>query len=705
MRHPHVLQLIMDSLRYWVLDMHVDGFRFDLASSLARQFHEVDRLSAFFDLVQQDPVVSQVKLIAEPWDVGDGGYQVGNFPPLWTEWNGKYRDTVRDYWRGEPGTVGDFASRLSGSSDLYEHSGRKPIASVNFVTAHDGFTIRDLVSYNEKHNDANGEGNNDGESHNRSWNSGVEGPTDDPEVQALRARQQRNFLVTLLLSQGVPMILHGDELGRSQQGNNNVYAQDNELSWMNWELEDWQEALLAFTKRVVKLRNEHPVFRRRRFFAGEVTRAGDAVADIAWFSPSGEHMTDADWSDGDAKALMVFLNGDGIPEPGRRGEPVFDDSFVIAFNASEKNLKFTIPDEVYGEGWVVVLDTHDDEAGSVSFFDDAVPFLPGPRVRGRVPVHGRAAQTPQRLTFPAVSYARGMSAYAWSPSDIPSLAGTTAVVTGANSGIGWHTAAELARHGADVTLAVRNLEKGEAAAARMREGAAGTLRVARLDLGSLTSVQEFAEAWDGPLGLLVNNAGLMTPPRYRQTEDGHELQFGTNHLGHFALTGRLLPALLAAPESRVVTVSSIAHHQGRADVVEGNPADRYRPTPAYGNSKLANLLFAFELQRRASLAGVALTSTAAHPGVASTGLVTSEQGLGVDPGRQAGRAAVPEAGLPVARGRRRCRRCTPPPTPLPAPTPAPSRCASPAASPAPPGPAGWPATSRSPRSSGRSART
>jgi len=377
MRHPHVLQLIMDSLRYWVLDMHVDGFRFDLASSLARQFHEVDRLSAFFDLVQQDPVVSQVKLIAEPWDVGDGGYQVGNFPPLWTEWNGKYRDTVRDYWRGEPGTVGDFASRLSGSSDLYEHSGRKPIASVNFVTAHDGFTIRDLVSYNEKHNEANGEGNNDGESHNRSWNSGVEGPTDDPEVQALRARQQRNFLVTLLLSQGVPMILHGDELGRSQQGNNNVYAQDNELSWMDWELEDWQEALLAFTKRVVKLRNEHPVFRRRRFFAGEVTRAGDAVADIAWFSPSGEHMTDADWSDGDAKALMVFLNGDGIPEPGRRGEPVFDDSFVIAFNASEKNLKFTIPDEVYGEGWVVVLDTHDDEAGSVSYFDDAVPFLPG----------------------------------------------------------------------------------------------------------------------------------------------------------------------------------------------------------------------------------------------------------------------------------------------------------------------------------------
>jgi len=378
MRHPHVLQLIMDSLRYWVLEMHVDGFRFDLASSLARQFHEVDRLSAFFDLVQQDPVVSQVKLIAEPWDVGDGGYQVGNFPPLWTEWNGQYRDTVRDYWRGEPGTVGDFASRLSGSSDLYEHSGRKPIASVNFVTAHDGFTIRDLVSYNEKHNEANGEGNNDGESHNRSWNCGVEGPTDDPAVQALRARQQRNFLVTLLLSQGVPMILHGDELGRTQQGNNNVYAQDNELSWMNWDLEDWQEELLAFTKRVVKLRNDHQVFRRRRFFAGEVTRAGDdAVADIAWFTPAGEHMQGSDWSDGESKALMVFLNGDGIPEPGRRGEPVYDDSFVIAFNASEKTIPFTIPDEVYGEGWVVALDTHDDEAGSVSFFDDAPPLLPG----------------------------------------------------------------------------------------------------------------------------------------------------------------------------------------------------------------------------------------------------------------------------------------------------------------------------------------
>jgi glycogen operon protein len=375
MRHPHVLQLIMDSLRYWVTEMHVDGFRFDLASSLARQFHEVDRLSAFFDLVQQDPIVSQVKLIAEPWDVGDGGYQVGNFPPLWTEWNGKYRDAVRDYWRGEPGTLGDFASRLAGSSDLYEHSGRKPIASVNFVTAHDGFTMRDLVSYNEKHNEANGEGNNDGESHNRSWNCGVEGPTDDPAVEALRERQQRNFLVTLLLSQGVPMILHGDELGRSQQGNNNVYCQDNELSWMSWDLAPWQQELLTFTKRVVALRKDHPVFRRRRFFAGEVTLAGGDAPDIVWFTPDGKHKDD--WGNAEDKTMMVFLNGDGIPEPGRRGEPVVDDSFLIAYNGSDQTIPFTIPSDVYGEGWVVSMDTNDDAAGSVTLFDEAVPLLPG----------------------------------------------------------------------------------------------------------------------------------------------------------------------------------------------------------------------------------------------------------------------------------------------------------------------------------------
>ncbi len=374
MRHPHVLQLIMDSLRYWVTDMHIDGFRFDLASSLARQFHEVDRLSAFFDLVQQDPIVSQVKLIAEPWDVGDGGYQVGNFPPLWTEWNGKYRDTVRDFWRGEPSTLGDFASRLSGSADLYEHSGRKPIASINFVTAHDGFTMRDLVSYNEKHNEANGEGGADGESHNRSWNAGVEGETDDEQILALRARQHRNFLATLLLSQGVPMILHGDELGRSQRGNNNTYCQDNELSWIDWELEDWQEELRAFTQRVVALRTEHPVFRRRRFFAGA---DGEEVGDIAWFSPDGSAMSAEDWRQDHAKSVMVFLNGDAIPEPDRRGEPVVGDSFLVAFNAGEESMKFTIPDEIYGEGWLVALDTHNDEAGSVSIFDDATTLLPG----------------------------------------------------------------------------------------------------------------------------------------------------------------------------------------------------------------------------------------------------------------------------------------------------------------------------------------
>ncbi len=374
MRHPHVLQLIMDSLRYWVLEMHVDGFRFDLASSLARQFHEVDRLSAFFDLVQQDPVISQVKLIAEPWDVGDGGYQVGNFPPQWTEWNGKYRDTVRDFWRGEPATLGEFASRIVGSSDLYEASGRKPIASINFVTAHDGFTLRDLVSYNEKHNEANGEGGQDGESHNRSWNCGVEGETDDPEVLALRLRQERNFLTTLLMSQGVPMMLHGDELGRTQQGNNNGYCQDNELTWMHWDLEDWQQELLAFAQRLVTLRAEHPVLRRRRFFVGA---EDDPVGDIAWFAPDGHNMHDADWGHNYARSLMVFLNGEAIPEPDRRGLPVVDDSFLVAFNAHYEPIEFTIPDEVYGNGWQMVLDTSDDQVGLVAGFEEVPPLLPG----------------------------------------------------------------------------------------------------------------------------------------------------------------------------------------------------------------------------------------------------------------------------------------------------------------------------------------
>nr|WP_250323958.1 glycogen debranching protein GlgX [Williamsia sp. CHRR-6] len=356
-RHPHTLQLIMDSLRYWVLEMHVDGFRFDLASTLARELHDVDKLSAFFDLVQQDPVVSQVKLIAEPWDVGEGGYQVGNFPGLWTEWNGKYRDTVRDYWRGEPATLGEFASRLTGSSDLYEATGRRPSASINFVIAHDGFTLRDLVSYNEKHNEANGEGNRDGESHNRSWNCGVEGPTDDPAVEALRARQQRNILATLALSQGTPMIAHGDEMGRTQLGNNNVYCQDSALSWMDWTLAQTNADLVEFTRRAFKLRRQHPVFRRRRFFAGRPIRSGDQVRDIAWLTPSAQEMTEADWDSGFGKSLAVYLNGNGIREKNAQGSKVVDDSFLMLFNAHHEPIDFVVPGDSYGSHWVGALDT------------------------------------------------------------------------------------------------------------------------------------------------------------------------------------------------------------------------------------------------------------------------------------------------------------------------------------------------------------
>ncbi|MFV9430108.1 glycogen debranching protein GlgX [Rhodococcus aetherivorans] len=356
-RHPHTLQLIMDSLRYWVTEMHVDGFRFDLASTLARELHDVDRLSAFFDLVQQDPVVSQVKLIAEPWDVGEGGYQVGNFPGQWTEWNGKYRDTVRDYWRGEPATLGEFASRLTGSSDLYEDTGRRPGASVNFVTAHDGFTLADLVSYNEKHNEANGEDNRDGESHNRSWNCGVEGPTDDPEVLALRGRQQRNMLATLILSQGTPMLAHGDEFGRTQQGNNNVYCQDNELSWVDWSLAESNADLVAFTRNVIALRTDHPVFRRRRFFEGRPIRSGDQSRDIAWRTPAGDEMMPEDWDSGFGKSLAVFLNGEGIPEPDQRGQRVVDDSFLMCFNAHHEPIEFVTPDGPHAEEWTVALDT------------------------------------------------------------------------------------------------------------------------------------------------------------------------------------------------------------------------------------------------------------------------------------------------------------------------------------------------------------
>ncbi|HEY7057762.1 MAG TPA: glycogen debranching protein GlgX, partial [Vicinamibacterales bacterium] len=369
MRHPHVLQLIMDSLRYWVLDMHVDGFRFDLAATLARELHDVDRLSAFFDLIQQDPIVSQVKLIAEPWDVGQGGYQVGNFPPLWSEWNGKYRDCVRDFWRGTDQTLAEFGSRLTGSSDLYQGTARRPYASINFISAHDGFTLRDLVSYNEKHNQANGEENRDGENHNRSWNCGVEGPTTDPAVLGLRARQVRNFLCTLLLSQGVPMVCGGDEIGRTQQGNNNAYCQDNDVSWYDWEHAD--QRLLHLTRRIIALRQKHPVLCRRRWFQGRAIR-GSQVSDIGWFTPAGTEMSDQDWQAGYAKSLGVFLNGSAIPTMDERGERVVDDSFYVMFNAHDAPVTFALPEAKWGERWTVILDTDEptdhldeEEAGSI----------------------------------------------------------------------------------------------------------------------------------------------------------------------------------------------------------------------------------------------------------------------------------------------------------------------------------------------------
>ncbi|MEU2561462.1 glycogen debranching protein GlgX [Streptomyces longispororuber] len=360
MRHPNVLQLVMDSLRYWVTEMHVDGFRFDLAATLARQFHDVDRLSAFFDLVQQDPVVSRVKLIAEPWDVGEGGYQVGNFPPLWSEWNGKYRDSVRDFWRGADHALAEFASRLTGSSDLYQHDRRRPRASVNFVTAHDGFTLRDLVSYDEKHNEANGEGNQDGENDNRSWNCGVEGPTADPAVLELRARQQRNFLATLLLSQGIPMLAHGDELGRTQRGNNNAYCQDNEISWVDWDLDEDRRALTGFTRRAIALRAAHPVFRRRRFFRGDtLTHEGQPLPDLVWLRPDAHEMADEDWQRADAHAVGVFFNGDAITEPDTQGRPVVDDSFLLLVNSHREPVVFRLPGTAYGERWTTRIDSSD----------------------------------------------------------------------------------------------------------------------------------------------------------------------------------------------------------------------------------------------------------------------------------------------------------------------------------------------------------
>jgi isoamylase len=354
MLHPNVLQLIMDSLRYWICEMHVDGFRFDLAAALARELHDVDRLSAFFDIIQQDPIISRTKLIAEPWDLGEGGYQVGNFPALWSEWNGRYRDGVRDYWRSADESLADFAFRFTGSSDLYGSSGRRPSASINFVTAHDGFTLADMVAYDHKHNEANGEGNADGESHNRSWNSGVEGPTTDRAVLELRARRARAMLTTLFLSQGVPMLLGGDEIGRSQGGNNNGYCQDNEISWYDWA--DADTDLLAFVVRLSRLRHEHPVFRRRRFFEGRTVR-GNGEHDIAWYTPSGHVMSEDDWRVGYARSLAVFLNGEAITSPGPRGEHVVDASFFVLFNANPEPMEFVLAPEIADDRWVRMIDS------------------------------------------------------------------------------------------------------------------------------------------------------------------------------------------------------------------------------------------------------------------------------------------------------------------------------------------------------------
>ncbi|GAA0431405.1 glycogen operon protein GlgX homolog [Acrocarpospora corrugata] len=380
-RSPHALQLIMDSLRYWVLEMHVDGFRFDLAAALARELHDVDRLSAFFDLIQQDPVISQVKLIAEPWDVGPGGYQVGNFPPLWTEWNGKYRDTVRDYWRGASATMPEFASRLTGSSDLYATGGRRPIASINFVTAHDGFTLNDLVSYDHKHNEANTEHNRDGSDDNRSWNCGAEGPVEDPEIVRLRRRQRRNFLATLFASQGVPMLVAGDEFGRTQHGNNNAYCQDNEISWVDWTLTRTESDLLDFVKAIAAFRRDHPVFRRRRFFSGR--RDSEGMRDIVWLTPAGREMNHGDWHAGYAKSIGVFVNGDAITEPGPRGEKISDQSFLLLINAHHESVTFTLPGAEYGVSWQVMVDTAEERVSDDPFPDAAWTYGSEVQVIGR----------------------------------------------------------------------------------------------------------------------------------------------------------------------------------------------------------------------------------------------------------------------------------------------------------------------------------
>lgn len=368
MRSPHALQLITDSLRYWVTEMHVDGFRFDLAATLARQFQEVDKLSAFFDIVEQDPVISRVKLIAEPWDLGSGGYQVGGFPSSWSEWNGRYRDCVRDFWRSQPSTLPEFASRLMGSSDLYQMNGRRPVASVNFITAHDGFTMNDLVSYNEKHNDANGEGNRDGESNNRSWNCGVEGPTTIKDVNDLRQQQMRNMFATLLCSQGIPMICGGDEVARTQRGNNNAYCQDNAISWTNWDLDDSQKDLLEFVSKLIHLRLEHPVLHRRRFFTGrEPGDPDDKIPQVEWMDHTGSIMDMEDWSNTHAFSVMIYLNGSDIPEADWYGNQMVDNNFILIFNAHYEPIMFTLPDERYGKKWRLVVDTHNPKGPELNY--------------------------------------------------------------------------------------------------------------------------------------------------------------------------------------------------------------------------------------------------------------------------------------------------------------------------------------------------
>ncbi|MCU1474591.1 alpha-amylase family glycosyl hydrolase, partial [Amnibacterium sp.] len=419
-RQPHALQLMMDSLRYWVLDMHVDGFRFDLAAALAREFYAVDRLATFFELVQQDPVVSQVKLIAEPWDVGPGGYQVGNFPPQWTEWNGRFRDTVRDFWRGESQALGEFATRMTGSADLYENSGRRPVASVNFVTAHDGFTLRDLVSYDGKHNEGNGEGNRDGADDNRSWNGGVEGETDDPAVLEIRARQQRNFIATLLLSQGVPMLLHGDELGRTQGGNNNGYAQDSPVTWIDWEHVD--TPLVEFVAAVARLRHDHPSLRRTRFFDGRpVPRPeGAPLPDLVWLRPDGSEMEAGDWDNGFGKAVGMYLNGSGIREHDSRGVPLVDLDFLVYFSAAEIDVQSTLPAAAFGAAWDVLIDT----AGAAA---DSAPLAAGAHfvLRSRSVLVLRAHTEPEPPPDHSVAASLALRAQARTPAVPAAPAGAT----------------------------------------------------------------------------------------------------------------------------------------------------------------------------------------------------------------------------------------------------------------------------------------